>query len=440
MSLQPPPPPSGPPADPYRPGAPELFNGATVHGFTGDKRMRHPWEIPLLIVGVAFTLVLYAIWIVMIVYAIYLLATGRGESVEDEIANAGVVAQLVLLLLALPFLIWIARALMYAQLRVSSVRMSPTQFPEGYRMVAESAFQFGLRRVPDAYVVLGNGVINAFAAGHGFRRFVAINSDLFEVGGAVRDPEALRFVIGHEVGHIAAGHVSYLRLVFTNLIGQIPLLGPAYSRTQEYTADNFGYLHCPAGAPGAMAVLAAGKYLNANVNVNEFADRAAVERGLWVHIANWQASHPVLTWRLHALRDRSRPGHLWFRPGFRDSPGAVYQSPLPPGSIESVRYPTPVDALMLLDRAAIERPAGFDQQFGRFPGVDYAGQPATRQIQLSAPLLSGAWQPPVGPPAAAQGPPNQQPPSQQPPNQQSPNQQPPRDEPPTDQRPEPPRS
>ena len=120
--------------------------------------------------------------------------------------------------MVLPFLIWIARALMYAQLRVQSVRMSPTQFPEGYRMVAEAAYQFGLRRVPDAYVVLGNGVINAFAAGHGFRRFVAINSDLFEVGGAVRDPDALRFVIGHEVGHIAAGHVSYLRLVFTNLL------------------------------------------------------------------------------------------------------------------------------------------------------------------------------------------------------------------------------
>lgn len=197
-----------------------------------------------------FTLGLYIGWIALIVYAIVLLSTGRGDRIEDEIADAGLVAQLVLLLMVLPFLIWIGRALMYAQLRVQSVRMSPTQFPEGYRMLAESAYQFGLRRVPDAYVVLGNGVINAFAAGHGFRRFVAVNSDLFEVGGAVRDPDALRFIIGHEVGHIAAGHVSYLRLVFTNLLGQVPILGPAYSRTQEYTADNFGFWHCPSGAPG----------------------------------------------------------------------------------------------------------------------------------------------------------------------------------------------
>jgi len=53
------------------------------------------------------------------------------------------------------------------------------------------AWEFGLRRVPDAYVVLGNGQLNAFASGHGYRRFVAVNSDLFEIGGRARDPEAL---------------------------------------------------------------------------------------------------------------------------------------------------------------------------------------------------------------------------------------------------------
>ena len=150
--------------------------------------MRHPWELPLLFVGATLTSILYLGWFALLTYGIVLLTTGQRSTVEDAIAEASLVGQLVVLMMALPFLIWIARALMYARLRVMSVRMSPTQFPEGYRMVAEAAFQFGLRRVPDAYVVLGNGVINAFAAGHGFRRFVAINSDLFEVGGAVRIP------------------------------------------------------------------------------------------------------------------------------------------------------------------------------------------------------------------------------------------------------------
>ena len=76
-------------------------------------------------------------------------------------------------------------------------------------MLAEAAEAAGLRRVPDAYVILGNGTMNAFAAGHGFRRYICLYSDLFEIGGKSRDPEALRFIIGHEVGHIAAGHVGY---------------------------------------------------------------------------------------------------------------------------------------------------------------------------------------------------------------------------------------
>ena len=49
--------------------------------------------------------------------------------------------------------------------------------------------------MPDAYVVLGNGTMNAFAAGHGFRRYICLYSDLFEIGGKSRDPQGLRFIM-----------------------------------------------------------------------------------------------------------------------------------------------------------------------------------------------------------------------------------------------------
>ncbi|MGO2719521.1 MAG: M48 family metallopeptidase, partial [Brachybacterium tyrofermentans] len=35
------------------------------------------------------------------------------------------------------------------------------------------------------------------------------------------------------------------------------------------------------------------------------------------------------------------------------------------------------------------RPAGSAGQFGRFPGADYSARPATRDLQLAAPQLSG---------------------------------------------------
>ncbi|MGO1977033.1 M48 family metallopeptidase [Brachybacterium tyrofermentans] len=372
--------------DPFHPGDPTLVNGSTIHGFRGQRAIRHPWEMRLLVLGVVLTILGYLLWTALLVTTGYLYVAEGQRTVNELWKYVNIVpfiAQLVLILPLAPLIFWWVRATMYAQLRTNAVRMSPTQFPEGYRMVVEAAQQYGMRRVPDAYVQLGNGTINAFASGHGFRRFVVVYSDLFEIGGSVRDPEALRFVIGHEVGHLAAGHVSYLRLVFTTIINMIPILGPALSRTQEYTADNFGYSYAPAGSPGVVAVLAGGKYLNAEVNVHELADRAATDPSFFVHWVNLLSSHPVTTWRAHALRDRSKPGSLWIRPS-----GTAFVSPLPPGHVWSSRYPTPGAALAMLAEADRLRTAGSAGQFGRFPGADYSARPATRDLQLAPPALS----------------------------------------------------
>lgn len=259
----------------------------------------------------------------MLVIMIALTIVGYGVAIGFMVF--GPVNEYVLALVGAPVLVWFGRGMMYAAQRVNGVQMSPTQFPEGYRMVQEAAMRFGLERVPDAYVVLGNGQINAFASGHGYRRFVVVNSDLFEIGGAPRQPDALAFIIGHEVGHIAAGHVSYWRQLGMFLAPFVPIAGSALIRSQEFTADNHGYCNRPQGAQQAMATLAAGKYLNTLVNVDEMADRAGRERGFFIWLANATASHPVLSWRMWALRDRSRHGPLFWRP--------TPKTPPPPGHI-----------------------------------------------------------------------------------------------------------
>ncbi|MGV9668042.1 M48 family metallopeptidase [Nocardia niigatensis] len=277
---------------------------------------RHSWEIPLLVIVIVATALAY-------LFALLLLVSGYA-------------GQLVLALVFAPLLVYLGRGLNYATQRVNGVKMSPTQFPEGYRMVQEAAARFGMAKVPDAFVVLGNGQINAFASGHGFRRFVVVYSDLFEIGGAARNPEALAFIIGHEVGHIAAGHVSYWRQLGMFLAPFLPILGSSLIRSQEYTADNHGFCNRPQGAPPAMQTLAGGKYLNNLVGFDEMADRAAQEKGFFVWIVNAMSSHPVLTWRMWALRDRSRHGKLFWRPdapqrSIAAPPYSGYQPPYPGG-------------------------------------------------------------------------------------------------------------
>ncbi len=214
-----------------------------------------------------------------------------------------------LVLLVLPAAVFFVRGQTYAKQRVNGVRITETQFPEAHRMLVDAARRLGLPRVPDAYVVLGNGAVNAFASGHGFRRYVSINSDLFEIGDRLADPDALRFVIGHEVGHIAAGHTSYWRQFGISVANVVPGLGSTLNRAQEYTADNHAYEFCPEGATG-LRVLAAGKYLYPDVDFDDIAARATTDQGLFVMLANFLSSHPVNTWRFAALVDRSRPGRV----------------------------------------------------------------------------------------------------------------------------------
>src|SRR5699024_4118822 len=164
----------------------------------------------------------------------------------------------------------------------------------------------------------------------------------------------------------------------------IPILGPALSRAQEYSADNYGYAYTPTGAAGGMGLLAAGKYLAAEANVNELAGRAATDPSFVVSWANLSSSHPVVTRRAHHLRHRSKRGSLVGPPT-----GALYPSPLPPGSTWSSRCPTPGDARAMLAAADAGRPAGHSGQFGRFTGIDYSDRPSVRAIQTAAPLLSG---------------------------------------------------
>lgn len=324
-------------------------------------RLRHPGELPWLIVACAMGALFYLIAFLYLLDGMF--DWGWFDGFRD-----GSSAQLMLLVGVTPIMLFFARGIMYGQLRTSGVRMTPTQFPEGYRMVVEAARAANLPKVPDAYVITGSGVINAFASGHGFRRFVTVHSDLFEVGGAARDPQALRFVISHEVGHLAAGHTSYWRLVGINLFSSIPILGNFLSRAQEYTADNYGYHVCPEGSAGAMKVLSGGKYLNANVNFDEFADRSTHEKGFFTWAANLNSTHPILTWRAQGLRDRNKAGALFLRPKFRP-----LAPPSLPSGTELDQHPSPAAAIAFMDAFPYRGAPQFGKNFPQpLPGSEIA--------------------------------------------------------------------
>jgi Zn-dependent protease with chaperone function len=85
----------------------------------------------------------------------------------------------------------------------SSVRVSETQFPHIYEMLRDGAYILDLPTVPELFIAQEPDV-NAMALGKD-NPFIVITT------GAVNlfDPEELRFVVGHELGHVLSGHAVY---------------------------------------------------------------------------------------------------------------------------------------------------------------------------------------------------------------------------------------
>ncbi|GAA1587983.1 M48 family metallopeptidase [Actinomadura kijaniata] len=278
----------------------EPHGGDHEHRETGEGPLRHPRETPLFCLASLVTVGLLATALAVVGYAF-----------DDE---ESLFLDVALLFAPIPLLVFVRGGMAHARQRLQSVQITATQFPEAHAVVVEAARRFGLRRVPDAYVMLGEGRLSSSAGHHQGRHYIVITSGLFEAGGRTRNPEALRFVIGREVGRLASRHTSYWRAVAGMAVSHVPVLGPAWSRAEEYTADNHGHALCPEGGPAAMRLLGAGQLLLGKVDFDALCERASTERGLFPWLVNLRSRRPPLTWRSAALRDRDRPGRLLFRP------------------------------------------------------------------------------------------------------------------------------
>lgn len=252
----------------------------------------HPWEAPLLAACVGATL---------------LTAAGLAHAVWSL---SGSWLWAAAALAAVPAVYWQARGLLYARRRAESVKISPTQFPEAHRMVVALAAETGLPRTPEAYVRVGPRRWGTDAAGHGLRRYLVLSDDLFGPCGRVRDPEALAFLVAHQLGHVAAGHTGFWRRTAALGGELVPGLGAALSRAMEYTADNHAYAHVPEGAH-SVRVLAGGGNLYTRVNMGEMADRARTDRGCSLLLYHLLTRRPGNTRRMAALRDRTRRGRIF---------------------------------------------------------------------------------------------------------------------------------
>lgn len=258
--------------------APPAFP-AEAAGF--NEALRSPRESTLFLIGALFSGLVWLLLVVSIVGVFY--------------GALGVVFSLVV------------HALFLAHVRGNALKVSERQLPEIHAAVARSARALGMSEMPDVYVLQAGGALNAFATKFLTRKFVIIYSDLIE---ACEDPRQLEFVVGHEVGHLAAGHLKWNAFLWPFML--VPLLGMAFSRAREYTCDRCGLaiVNDLEMSMRGLIVLAAGGRQAARADIACFMEQRLETGRFWSAVAELGSTHPFLCKRVAALQEFSQPGSV----------------------------------------------------------------------------------------------------------------------------------
>lgn len=202
-----------------------------------------------------------------------------------------------LLALALGFVLYLfAQSALISHLKGNGVELTPTQFPELHAQFVACCERLNIAVHPQAYVLQGDGLMNAFATKFLGQQFVVLLSSVVD---AMADhPDGVRFYIGHELGHLRRKHLNGHLLRWPAL--WIPLLGAAYSRARESTCDRHG-LACsttPDNAARALAALSAGAQRWKSLDIATYLNQVQKTSGFWMSFHELTAGYPWLTKRV----------------------------------------------------------------------------------------------------------------------------------------------
>ncbi len=208
--------------------------------------------------------------------------------------------------LALGFVLYLfIQSTLIAHIKGNGVELSETQFPDLHAQFTACCDRLKMKTRPQAYILNGNGGLNAFATKFLGTQYVVLMSDV--VDAMNKHVDGVRFYIGHELGHLRMKHLNGHLLRWPVL--WLPLLGAAYSRARESTCDRHG-LACsgsPEGAARALAALSAGAERWKQIDVKAYLSQAKHSSGFWMSFHELTAGYPWLTKRAARVMNTEAP-------------------------------------------------------------------------------------------------------------------------------------
>lgn len=181
------------------------------------------------------------------------------------------------------------------------ILVSEEQFPHINQMVIDGAKQLGINP-PETFIYNSNGLLNAFARQVFGRDYLLLTSSIVDVTTEAQ----IKFIVGHELGHHAAGHLNFGGYLLRLPARIIPFLYKAYSRQCEYTCDRLGFYVAKdvENSCRAISMLGCGcQKLNSSLNLFAFEKQENLVPPTSGYFAEILRSHPRLTKRVISLRN-----------------------------------------------------------------------------------------------------------------------------------------
>lgn len=195
----------------------------------------------------------------------------------------------------------------------SGVEINDHNYPDLNELVNECVNTLSIRR---PYVIISSALsgLNAMAFGSDDEPNIAISPLMVKT----MSPQQLKFVIGHECGHVAMGHMVYhtvisIASVFAsalpiigpviNTVGTLPLM--AWSRRSEISADRAGLLCCGDCEVAQRTLIQLEMpFMDAtHIDIEEYVANSQkfLKKGILRRINEFDDAHPIIPKRINAL-------------------------------------------------------------------------------------------------------------------------------------------
>lgn len=218
------------------------------------------------------------------------------------------IGTILLWLLFIALGLWIGQRLFKARVYGNAVKISDDQYGKLNEIVKQQCTRLGID-TPDVFIINGQGVINAFAIRFLVGKYVLLFSDLIDLMLMRDQVNELTMVIGHELGHHAAGHVNPWKNLLIVPARFIPFLGAAYGRSCELTADRIGTVVAQdeeASKRALISIVSGSRALASDVNIERFREQEYQVPPFFGFLQEIYSSHPRMTKRIIELEAFAR--------------------------------------------------------------------------------------------------------------------------------------